>query len=758
MTSTTTYPCPICHQDISDADIQRHVNGCLDRSSPSPVHNRHHNRSHSPSLPHFRLSPSEPSSDPSSSDPDECICGLCQRTCISPDCVFLVCGHGHCRSCMQEHIRAAIRDHVPSHIACETCGVNLMDADVREVLDPEDYDKYNEALVHELVDGQRFVRCPNPACGSIMECLREPPPPPPLTPGGTPMRQYGLPVSLVSAPFKHGVQTSPVNTVNILPASSDTTPSPSHTTLRRPSSILASENTLPVPSSSPAPSHPIPIANPNVSHMLEYASSCPLQSGMSRIQPAPSLQSRSLPPMAQEAWPSGKPLSAEAVRHRDANRFRCRECSTVFCASCQEMPYHLGYTCEAFGRFRTARHCRYCGGSVDGTPSQSPLLAPRRSLPFAFPMPMIPLSLLSIPLKARRLLPITSALVPQVSDRRIPQHSKSAPLSPASPECATVCSGLECQAKAERACTRILPCGHSCCGVRDEEACLACLDPACAASHCLDTSTKPTSSSSSSLSSLPASRHTQTGEDMCTVCWETLHAAPCVRLDCGHIFHFECVRKKIRTCWSGTRITFGFLDCAVCQQPMGHPALREDLAPMLALRECVRAKAIGRLAFSGGMRKDADSTTNRWLGDPAGYAMHRFSYFLCFICRQPYFGGERVCEGEAPQHFKAHELVCGGCSGGERARCPEHGTEFIEYKCRFCCQPSVYFCWGSTHFCDSCHHRAAELKAVLSPSNSPRPGKARFPPCTCGIPHPPNGEEFCYGCSLCRITRAHKHD
>ena len=29
-------------------------------------------------------------------------------------------------------------------------------------------------------------------------------------------------------------------------------------------------------------------------------------------------------------------------------RLRCRECGVVFCASCREKPYHIGYTCEAW--------------------------------------------------------------------------------------------------------------------------------------------------------------------------------------------------------------------------------------------------------------------------------------------------------------------------------------------------------------------------------------------------------------------------
>eukprot|EP00656_Telonema_subtile_P012989 TRINITY_DN16580_c0_g1_i2.p1 TRINITY_DN16580_c0_g1~~TRINITY_DN16580_c0_g1_i2.p1 ORF type:complete len:568 (+),score=164.67 TRINITY_DN16580_c0_g1_i2:454-2157(+) len=35
--------------------------------------------------------------------------------------------------------------------------------------------------------------------------------------------------------------------------------------------------------------------------------------------------------------------------------------------------------------------------------------------------------------------------------------------------------------------------------------------------------------------------------------------------------------------------------------------------------------------------------------------------------------------------------------------CPEHGTEFIQWKCRYCCSLSSYECFGYLHVCDTCH-------------------------------------------------------
>lgn len=84
---------------------------------------------------------------------------------------------------------------------------------------------------------------------------------------------------------------------------------------------------------------------------------------------------------------------------------------------------------------------------------------------------------------------------------------------------------------------------------------------------------------------------------------------------------------------------------------------------------------------------------------------------------QAYYGGEARCEvdmglgggGEAVaggyvDSFNPAELVCGGCSDVSRAQmCPRHGADYLEYKCRYCCSVAVFFCFGTTHFCNACH-------------------------------------------------------
>jgi len=237
----------------------------------------------------------------------------------------------------------------------------------------------------------------------------------------------------------------------------------------------------------------------------------------------------------------------------------------------------------------------------------------------------------------------------------------------------------------------------------------------------------------------------QDAEAYCNICWtEGLGNAPSLQLDCGHFFHYACVKKKIENKWTGSRITFGFLECALCKQRMNHVELKTELAPILKMDKEIREKAVERLK----MLKlegipELTKKDSKWFNNAEGYAMHRFSYFPCFKCKKPYFGGEKVCEANNDDKFDPAELVCGGCSDfAAQEDCKKHGKEFIEYKCRFCCNVSVWFCFGTTHFCDDCHKKAGTIVNVP---------KKDLPKCACTIKHPPNGEEFLLGCSMCRL-------
>jgi len=132
---------------------------------------------------------------------------------------------------------------------------------------------------------------------------------------------------------------------------------------------------------------------------------------------------------------------------------------------------------------------------------------------------------------------------------------------------------------------------------------------------------------------------------------------------------------------------------------------------------------------------------------------------MCFKCQKPYFGGMKDCLIGANEKvaFNPEDLVCGVCVAetlGGMANCEKHGSDYIEYKCRFCCSTAQWFCFGTTHFCEPCHNKRMDLK-----------GKDACPVCPgekdCPLKmvHPPNGtDDFSCGCSLCRDLAGHAKD
>ena len=87
--------------------------------------------------------------------------------------------------------------------------------------------------------------------------------------------------------------------------------------------------------------------------------------------------------------------------------------------------------------------------------------------------------------------------------------------------------------------------------------------------------------------------------------------------------------------------------------------------------------------------------------------------------------------------------------------CPKHSTDFLEYKCRYCCSVAVYFCFGTTHFCSPCHDDFQRLTGMakselpqcpVGPCAKPLEGME----CPLHVKHPPTGEEFALGCGVCR--------
>jgi len=124
--------------------------------------------------------------------------------------------------------------------------------------------------------------------------------------------------------------------------------------------------------------------------------------------------------------------------------------------------------------------------------------------------------------------------------------------------------------------------------------------------------------------------------------------------------------NKIKAKWSGPRLIFQYKRCPSCKSEIDisyHQQIFKLIDEADELEQRVKNKAIDR-AKAEGLDKDPR------LEDPGDvyyqrfedYVMDKMSFFQCYECRQPYFGGLRECgdNAEADGNFKKEDLLCGG--------------------------------------------------------------------------------------------------
>lgn len=68
---------------------------------------------------------------------------------------------------------------------------------------------------------------------------------------------------------------------------------------------------------------------------------------------------------------------------------------------------------------------------------------------------------------------------------------------------------------------------------------------------------------------------------------------------------------------------------------MEHSVLKDLLEPAQSLFEDVKRKALMRLEYEGLHKAEAITTAGaRFYNDPAGYAMDRYAYYVCYKCNK----------------------------------------------------------------------------------------------------------------------------
>eukprot|EP00928_Gymnodinium_smaydae_P030295 TRINITY_DN22571_c0_g1_i1.p1 TRINITY_DN22571_c0_g1~~TRINITY_DN22571_c0_g1_i1.p1 ORF type:complete len:620 (+),score=25.78 TRINITY_DN22571_c0_g1_i1:169-2028(+) len=447
---------------------------------------------------------------------------------------------------------------------------------------------------------------------------------------------------------------------------------------------------------------------------------------------------KTVPKMMSQSDSDGNMLSREALIHRERHRFRCK-CGTDFCNMCRASPYHLGYSCEEWQAKQNRVKCHFCD---EGATSVNDIIAEAKRLQgtqgeqlacsaSTHDAEAFELMVKTLPLKVLRaqMLSLKFSAVKLCKEREeLETLAKKV----------HVCSSVACRQRLADSCLKQLPCEHLCAAHACDGVCPPCL--ACP----LLPSSPPSCSSSSEAR-------------YCAYCADDLLPGPAVWLSCKHVAHSSCLKKKLELAFdrrSRQPLSYDFRSCPQCRNKIEEcPSWPKDLT--LLLKNVIELEVtLGNLARKR-LKLDPDHRFDDAIrpgglfdGRPKDYAITLYQYFLCEECERPYYGGERRCGGQAAGGQSSDSRhICGGCAAFKAgATCAKgHDPTYMEWKCYYCCSVACWFCWGTTHMCDSCHTAiqigGCRPKACL--------GRGK---CALQVAHTPNGtgDPFCLGCSLCR--------
>lgn len=308
----------------------------------------------------------------------------------------------------------------------------------------------------------------------------------------------------------------------------------------------------------------------------------------------------------------------------------------------------------------------------------------------------------------------------------------------------TCCNNPECVEKYKYCCKKQISCGHRCPGTNLDSQCMSCIDSSC---------------------SKYVNYYSQNSQTEC-FCLETLGSAPIIKLECNHIFHYKCILDKIKSRWNGAKITFKYLNCTTCDKQIRSssvPELDKIIKEHVLLYDQIAAKIPERLR----LERLADDPQliekgGRFYGNQIEFGLYKLLYLECYRCTQPFFGGLNSCVQNEEDLIK-EEMICISCKYLDRGSdlslvCNVHDPKYFEYKCKFCCSRSVYFCGGRTHFCQPCHdkqRRRIDMDKIPKDELPKCPGRDL---CPLRVNHPPNGEEYAFECVQCKSEMLNEID
>ena len=292
-----------------------------------------------------------------------------------------------------------------------------------------------------------------------------------------------------------------------------------------------------------------------------------------------------------------------------------------------------------------------------------------------------------------------------------------------------ICNKAECITAERYRCKKILSCLHYCCMSNTSKKCK------CLVNKCKNSINYYVSE--------------------CSICLEENNKYSLIKLDCGHIFHHRCISSILQSNYisKGQRINLLFLKCPLCNEEIKEIKDSPDLNLIINHYNSMKQK-IDELIYqyieSDQLEYITKDQNSKYYAKPFEYCKDNFSFYLCYNCEIPYYGGENNCIFNEINEVDNNNL-CIYCLGNNNLNlyeCEVHERQNLLYKCRFCCNESSHFCLGNIHFCEDCHFK--QLTGIdMTKIKLNELDNCNKETCFLKGNHPYNGIEYSYGCMLC---------
>ena len=278
--------------------------------------------------------------------------------------------------------------------------------------------------------------------------------------------------------------------------------------------------------------------------------------------------------------------------------------------------------------------------------------------------------------------------------------------------CERVCWQEECHENLKIACNHMCHCGHPCSGIKGEKEHFGCAE---------------------------------CNQNYCVICAELCTVKPSVKMTCGHTAHMECLINFFKAHPVPQRgiINLPRHQMMDCDKLPYHECVSNIASGWIQIDQRIHQKINKIIQKEDTIHKEEHVTNpaSDYYNKPVKFGEDNFLFYMCLNCHKIYYGGHKECGQEDDPNADTRCLRCLREYSNSNT-CPKHGEAGMVIKCFFCCRPSLFFCFGTTYFCEECH------KTPSSPKVIPCNGHCPF------SPHKPNGtREIVSYCTICEAER-----